>query len=79
MTTIQMSDVQSDPLGCVRRAAAGETLVVVEQNRAIVEIRPAAPLTTGPRPIGLAAGQFTLPEDFNASLPEDILRDFEGA
>ena len=79
MTTIQMSDVQNDPLGCVRRAAAGETLVVFEQNRAIVEIRPAAPLATGPRPIGLAAGQFTVPDDFNAPLPDDIQLDFEGA
>lgn len=79
MTTIQMSDVQSDPVGCVRRAAAGETLIVVEQNKPIAEIRPAAPLATGPRPIGLATGQFTVPDDFDAPLPDDILRDFEGA
>ena len=79
MTTIQMSDVQSDPLGCVRRAAAGETLIVFDQNKPIVEIRPATPLATGPRPIGLAAGQFTVPDDFDAPLPENILRDFEGA
>jgi hypothetical protein len=30
------------------------------------------------RPIGLAQGQFTVPADFNASLPEDVLRVFEG-
>jgi hypothetical protein len=24
------------------------------------------------RPIGLARGQFTVPDDFNASLPEDV-------
>ena len=32
-----------------------------------------------PRPIGLAQGQFTVPADFNAPLPEDVLRTFEGA
>ena len=31
-----------------------------------------------PRPIGLAKGQFTVPDDFNAPLPEDVLRTFEG-
>jgi hypothetical protein len=30
------------------------------------------------RPIGLAKGQFTVPDDFNAPLPEDILQTFEG-
>lgn len=31
-----------------------------------------------PRPIGLAKGLFTVPDDFNAPLPEDVLRTFEG-
>ena len=30
------------------------------------------------RPIGLAEGEFVVPDDFDALLPEDILRDFEG-
>jgi len=30
------------------------------------------------RPIGLAKGQFTVPENFNAPLPEDVLQMFEG-
>jgi hypothetical protein len=33
---------------------------------------------SGLRPIGLAKGQFTVPDDFNAPLPEDILQAFEG-
>lgn len=31
-----------------------------------------------PRPIGLAKGQFTVPSDFNAPLPQEILKAFEG-
>ncbi len=31
------------------------------------------------RPFGLSAGDFFVPEDFDAPLPEDVLRDFEGA
>jgi len=29
-------------------------------------------------PYGLAEGEFVVPDDFDAPLPEDILRDFEG-
>ncbi len=29
------------------------------------------------RPIGLCKGEFSVPEDFDAPLPEDILQDFE--
>jgi hypothetical protein len=32
-----------------------------------------------PRPFGLAQGQFRVPPDFNRPLPEEVLRDFEGA
>jgi hypothetical protein len=31
-----------------------------------------------PRPIGLAKGQFAVPDDFSAPLPEDVLLTFEG-
>ena len=30
------------------------------------------------RPIGLAEGELVVPDDFDAPLSEDILRDFEG-
>ncbi|MEO7297780.1 MAG: hypothetical protein ABI042_04305 [Verrucomicrobiota bacterium] len=36
------------------------------------------PPLSQPRPVGLAKGQFTVPDAFNAPLPEDMLRTFEG-
>ena len=36
------------------------------------------PLLSVPRPIGLAKGEFTVPDDFNAPLSEDVLQTFEG-
>ena len=36
------------------------------------------PPLSQPRPIGLAKGQFTVPVDFNAPLPDDVLQTFEG-
>ena len=41
----------------------------------ILETTPSPALRL--RPIGLARGQFTVPADFNAPLPEEILRAFE--
>ena len=48
-----------------------------EKASGLLTILPPAPLTQL-RPIGLAQGQFTVPEDFNAPLPEDVLQTFEG-
>lgn len=46
----------------------------------ILEDEPAPPpLTPSPkRTLGALRGQFTVPDDFDAPLPEDILRAFEG-
>jgi hypothetical protein len=37
----------------------------------------APPRRRHPRPFGLAAGTFVVPDDFDDPLPEDVLRDFE--
>ncbi|WP_096624487.1 type II toxin-antitoxin system Phd/YefM family antitoxin [Calothrix sp. NIES-3974] len=52
----------------LRQAEAGETVVIVEVDKPIAELRP----------FGLCAGEFTIPDDFDAPLPEDILSTFEG-
>jgi hypothetical protein len=48
-----------------------------EKASGLLTILDPAPLS-GSRPIGLAKGQFTVPDDFNAPLPEDVLQAFEG-
>jgi hypothetical protein len=36
------------------------------------------PLAPQSRPMGLAKGQFTVPDEFNAPLPDEVLRAIEG-
>ena len=48
-----------------------------EKGSGLLTILNPQPLAQ-PRPIGLAKGQFTVPDDFNAPLPEDVLQAFEG-
>jgi antitoxin (DNA-binding transcriptional repressor) of toxin-antitoxin stability system len=78
MTTISIQEIQRDPLGCIRRVEGGETLLVVRDERPVAEIKPVAPPASQPRPCGLCAGQFTVPDDFDSPLPADILKEFEG-
>ncbi|MDB5297896.1 MAG: hypothetical protein JWO31_3879 [Phycisphaerales bacterium] len=80
MTTVTVHDVERDVLGFLRRVERGETLVIVRDDRPVAEVKPVpapANTVTGLRPYGLAAGEFTVPADFDASLPEDVLADFE--
>jgi antitoxin (DNA-binding transcriptional repressor) of toxin-antitoxin stability system len=78
MSTITLHDLEENPAAVLDRVAAGEHLVVVREGVAVAELRPMPAKRTTPRPFGLAKGQFVVPDDFNAPLPEEILRDFEG-
>lgn len=83
MTTISIDEMQRDLAGALHRVQAGETLVVTQHDRPVAEIKPIAGIQGAsadtPRPFGLCAGEFTVPGDFDAPLPDDVLRDFEAA
>ena len=74
---VTVDDLQRDPLQYLSRVEAGETIVIIRQDKAIAELRPIA-ITNQLRPFGLCAGEFTVPDDFDDPLPEDMLRAFEG-
>jgi antitoxin (DNA-binding transcriptional repressor) of toxin-antitoxin stability system len=78
MSTVSLRELQQDADAVLDRVEAGEHLVVVRGGRAVAELRPAPTTQPGPRPFGLCAGTFTVPDDFDAPLPEEILREFEG-
>ncbi|NEQ33859.1 MAG: type II toxin-antitoxin system Phd/YefM family antitoxin [Leptolyngbya sp. SIO4C5] len=77
MMNVTVDEIQRDPLKYLRQVEAGETLVIVRSDQPIAELRPIVsrkPL----RPFGLCAGEFTVPDDFDTPLPEDLLSAFEG-
>lgn len=78
MSTVSVQDLQQNPAAVLDRVEAGEHVVVVREGRPVAELRPVAPACSGPRPFGLAAGAFAVPDDFDAPLPDDILQGFEG-
>src|SRR5205807_5041198 len=79
MSTISVQDIQRDLLAFLRRVEAGESFLVVKGEHPLAEVRPVPAPGTQPRPFGLCAGRFTVPADFDRPLPEEILREFEGA
>ena len=74
---VTVDDLQRDPWQYLRRVEAGETIVIIRQDKAKSELRPIA-ITNQLRSFGLYAGEFTVPDDFDDPLPEDMLRAFEG-
>lgn len=61
----------------LNRVLEGETVTVFSDDRPVAEIRPLSE-TSALRPIGLAAGEIVVPDDFDEPLPEDVLEQFEG-
>ena len=78
MMRVSVEEIQQDISAFLQRVEAGETLLIVRTGKPIAEIQPVAVPPEALRPFGLCAGEFTVPEDFDAPLPEDIINAFEG-
>ncbi len=75
-TWVTLDEVKQDLSNYLQRAQAGEIFVVTKAGKPVAEIRPVAAANQYQRPFGLAAGQFIVPDDFDAPLPEQIVREF---
>lgn len=78
MVRIEFQQFVQNPAGCMEQVRAGETVVVVEADKELAEIRPAGKTGRRTRPFGLCAGEFVVPPDFDDPLPPEILDSFEG-
>ncbi len=77
MNTIPMHQAKSTLSQLVKRAAAGETIVIGGYGR------PEAVLTRvdavlPKKRLGLLEGKLNIPDDFDAPLPEEVLEGFYG-
>jgi antitoxin (DNA-binding transcriptional repressor) of toxin-antitoxin stability system len=79
MSTISVQEIERDLPAFLRRVESGESFLVVRGEHVLAEVRPVVVPRIRPRPFGLCAGQFTVPRDFDRPLPDDVLREFEGA
>ena len=65
-----VDEIQRDPVKYLRQVEAGESFTIVQADKAIAELRP-IDSNKQLRPFGLCAGEFTVPDDFDASLPNE--------
>lgn len=72
MSKVSLQELQRDPDALLDRVESGEHLLVVRGGRPVAELRPVPATLPGPRPFGLCAGAFEVPDDFDAPLPELI-------
>jgi len=76
MVTVSIEDIQKDLRGYLRQVESGETLLIVDSDKPVAEVKPVESPSKGPRPFGPCAGEFQVPEDFNDPLPDEILDQF---
>ncbi len=61
----------------LRRVAAGEEITIANRGVPVARLVPVPP-KTAQRVLGIFRGQFSVPDDFDAPLPEELLDLFEG-
>lgn len=76
-TVIPMHQAKSSLSQLVKRAASGETIFIGSYGRAEAVLTSVASSSPKKR-LGLLEGKLTLPDDFDAPLPPEILAAFEG-
>ncbi len=75
---ISVEEIKHDLSNFLQRLEAGESLVIIKSGKPLAEIKPVVKKPSKRRPFGLCHGEFAVPDDFDASMPDDIIREFEG-
>lgn len=78
MQTVNIHAAKTHLSRLVDAAANGEEIIIARAGKPVARLVPLEPPKTGKRVLGTMAGMFTIPEDFDAPLPDDLLDLFEG-
>ncbi len=77
MKQVNIHQAKTELSKLVERVEAGEEIVIARAGRPVAKLTP---VTKAPmrRRLGPLDGRFKIPDDFNAPLPESVIRAFEG-
>ena len=79
MRTVNIHVAEAELSSLVDAAEAGEEILIARAGKPVARLAPIqAPLARPRRRLGLLAGRVTVPDDFDAPLPDEILAGFEG-
>ena len=77
MKQVNIHQAKTELSKLVERAEAGEEVVIARAGKPAAKLVPLTRVGARRR-LGLLDGKFKIPDDFNAPLPEAVLRAFEG-
>jgi len=79
MRTVNMHEAKTHLSRLVDAAARGEPFVIARAGKPLVKVVPLEPAAVPERRrLGFLKGQFTVPDDFDTMLAEEIREMFEG-
>lgn len=73
-----MHDAKTNLSRYVEELQPGEILLLCNRNQPVAELQLVRKKVAGKRRIGVAQGQFTVPDSFFEPLPDEILKAFNG-
>lgn len=75
METVNVHEAKTHLSRILRRVESGEEIVIARNHRPIARL---VPVRDEPRRPGRLAGQIRIADDFDAPLPDEVLRSFLG-
>lgn len=75
MIQVNIHEAKTHLSRLLRRVAGGEEVVIARAGRAVARIVPVDGTST--RRLGTDEGAFSVPDDFDAPLPDEVLAEFE--
>ena len=77
MKTVNIHEAKTHLSRLLQRVAAGEEIIIANRGTPVARLVPAE-RPKGRRFLGIDRGRFTVPEDFDAPLPPEVLAGFLG-
>lgn len=78
MKIVNIDQAKTNLLRLLEQVELGEEIVISNQGIPVAKLVPFRALANRRASLGQDQGRFTVPDDFNAALSEEILAAFEG-
>jgi prevent-host-death family protein len=75
MRSVNVGEAKTHLSSLIESAERGEEVVIAKAGRPVVRL---VPIRGSERVFGIDRGRFTVPDDFDAPLPDDVLAGFSG-
>jgi prevent-host-death family protein len=77
MRTVNVHEAKTHLSRLLEEVEAGHEVVIARAGRPVARLTPLQP-TRPPRQLGILAGRFVVPDDWDAPLPADVMAAFGG-